>query len=363
METVTTSAIATKPPVILVVDDEPDLEQLVTLKFRRRIRSGEVTFHFAHDGEEALVKLGEFPEIEMVVTDINMPNMDGLTLVKQLRTKHPLVKAVIVSAYGDIENIRSAMNRGAFDFLTKPLDFSDFELTVSKTVEYVRMIADTVRHLEENRIMRMFVDESVVHFMQRSGGNALATESEAADVSVAFIDICAFTAISERNSPAAVVDLLNRYFDVIVANLQPYGGVIDKFIGDAAMAVFRGDDHQERATRACLAVKTAVAGLRGEMEAAIGYFPNVSIGLNAGTVIFGPVGARSLGRLDFTIIGDVVNTAARLRGTATPGDIIVTAAFAGILDGRFELQDRGVQYLKGKAEPIQLFSVCGEKYQ
>jgi adenylate cyclase len=127
-------------PVILVVDDEPDLEQLLSLKFRRRIRSGELRFHFASDGEDALRKLSENPDVEIVVTDINMPRMDGLTLVMELRKRHPLVKAVIVSAYGDLGNIRTAMNRGAFDFLTKPLDFTDFERTVEKTVEHVRAI-------------------------------------------------------------------------------------------------------------------------------------------------------------------------------------------------------------------------------
>ena len=119
---------------ILVVDDEQDLELLVRHKFRARIASGELAFHFAADGERALDILAADPEIELVITDINMPGMDGLTLLARLGELSRLLKAVVVSAYDDLENIRIAMNRGAFDFLTKPIDFADFEATVDKTL-------------------------------------------------------------------------------------------------------------------------------------------------------------------------------------------------------------------------------------
>lgn len=120
---------------ILVVDDEPDLEALMRQKFRRRIRSGELEFHFAHNGLEALEQLRQVPGIEMVLTDINMPQMDGLTLLGELTPFGEALKAVVVSAYGDLANIRTAMNRGAFDFLTKPIDFNDLEVTIAKTLE------------------------------------------------------------------------------------------------------------------------------------------------------------------------------------------------------------------------------------
>jgi phosphoserine phosphatase RsbU/P len=120
---------------ILVVDDEPDLEELMRQKFRRRIRSGELEFHFAHNGFEALEQLRRVPDIEMVLTDINMPQMDGLTLLGELTPFGEALKAVVVSAYGDLANIRTAMNRGAFDFLTKPIDFNDLEVTIAKTLE------------------------------------------------------------------------------------------------------------------------------------------------------------------------------------------------------------------------------------
>ncbi|WP_137176249.1 PP2C family protein-serine/threonine phosphatase [Roseomonas sp. AR75] len=123
---------------ILVVDDEPDFEMLVTQRFRRSIRSGEFIFHFARDGEEALEVLGRVPGIDLVLTDINMPRMDGLTLLLRLPEVDPQLRAVIVSAYGDMTNIRTGMNRGAFDFVTKPVDFDDLSVTLNRAVEHVR---------------------------------------------------------------------------------------------------------------------------------------------------------------------------------------------------------------------------------
>ena len=123
---------------VLVVDDEEDLELLVRQKFRRRIRKGELDFLFAHNGMEALQVLEVNPDVHLVLSDINMPVMDGLTLLSRLAAINPDVQAVIVSAYGDMTNIRTAMNRGAFDFLTKPIDFSDLEITIEKTIKHVQ---------------------------------------------------------------------------------------------------------------------------------------------------------------------------------------------------------------------------------
>lgn len=134
---------------ILVVDDEPDLELLVRQKFRRHIREGQFDFVFAHNGVEALQKLQEDPGINLVLTDINMPEMDGLTLLMKLNELNLLLKAVVVSAYGDMENIRTAMNRGAADFLTKPIDFNDMELTVNKTVQQLQMLKLAVQEHDQ----------------------------------------------------------------------------------------------------------------------------------------------------------------------------------------------------------------------
>lgn len=122
---------------ILVVDDEADLELLIRQRFRRQIRAKEFEFSFAHNGVEALQKLNQDPEIDLVLTDINMPEMDGLTLLNKLNDRNSILKAVVVSAYGDMDNIRVAMNRGAFDFLTKPIDFQDLDATIQKSLNEI----------------------------------------------------------------------------------------------------------------------------------------------------------------------------------------------------------------------------------
>ena len=128
------------PTQVLVVDDEEDLELLVRQKFRRRIRDGDLKFLFAHNGKEALEVLQEHPDVYLVLSDINMPVMDGLTLLSQLADNDQDIQAVIVSAYGDMKNIRTAMNRGAFDFLTKPIDFNDLEATIEKGLKHVQAL-------------------------------------------------------------------------------------------------------------------------------------------------------------------------------------------------------------------------------
>ncbi len=127
---------------ILVVDDEPDLEGLVLQRMRREIRSGRYSFVFARNGVEALERLNEDNDIDIVITDINMPEMDGLTLLEQIPAFDPKLRCVIVSAYGDMKNIRTAMNRGAFDFLNKPIDFEDLRLTIERSLEHLKSIRE-----------------------------------------------------------------------------------------------------------------------------------------------------------------------------------------------------------------------------
>jgi len=133
---------------IMVVDDEIDLEPLIRQKFRKQIRDGHYNFVFAHNGLEALTRLIEYPEIGIILSDINMPEMDGLTLLMKLKElKNPGLKTVVVSAYGDMDNIRTAMNRGAYDFITKPVNFEDLEITINKTMEEILLVR---RSLEEH---------------------------------------------------------------------------------------------------------------------------------------------------------------------------------------------------------------------
>lgn len=132
---------------IMVVDDEPDLQMLILQRFRKEIKEDIYDFSFADNGEEALNKLKDNDDISLVLSDINMPKMDGLTFLSEAqKLENPTFKTVIVSAYGDMENIRTAMNRGAFDFVTKPIDFADLTKTIEKTIKEIKVIREGVEH-------------------------------------------------------------------------------------------------------------------------------------------------------------------------------------------------------------------------
>ena len=158
--------MSTKARKILLVDDEPDFALLVRQRMRREMRKGIYDFTFAQDGHEALERLQEDREIEMVLSDINMPGMDGLTLLDQIPKVDPNLRAVIVSAYDDMDNIRSAMNRGAFDFLVKPIDFDDFRVTIKRTLNHLELLRDALR--TRDRLVALQRELDVASRMQQS---------------------------------------------------------------------------------------------------------------------------------------------------------------------------------------------------
>lgn len=152
---------------IMYVDDELDVEPMITQKFRREIREKKYSFIFAHNGFEALAKLDENPDVSIILSDINMPEMDGLTLLSKIHElKNPALKTVIVSAYGDMENIRTAMNRGAFDFVTKPIDFNDLEITINKTIEQADLLRRSL--MEHDQLVAIQHDLNIAREIQSS---------------------------------------------------------------------------------------------------------------------------------------------------------------------------------------------------
>lgn len=341
---------------ILVADDETDLEVLIKQKFRQKIRDGHYEFVFAINGNDALSKMLEHVDVDIVLSDINMPEMDGLTLLQKLGESSPLVKAVIVSAYGDMDNIRCAMNRGAFDFITKPINFEDLSITMEKTISHVKQMKETLKAIKENNILRMYVDETVLKFMSSREFESSLMSNESIDATIVFLDICSFTTISENAPADTVVQLLNNYFDVMVKEIIAQGGYIDKFIGDAIMAVFRGDYHLDRAIDASLAVRNTIAELPALSEH-VSFTPHVAIGINSGEMISGNIGSASLKRLDYTVIGDVVNTAQRLQSAAKAGQILINEnAYEKVKDA-FNCKALGEMILKNKTNAVKVYEV------
>lgn len=338
---------------ILVADDEVDLETLIRQKFRQKIREQQYEFVFAVNGNDALKKMEEHPDIAIVLSDINMPEMDGLTLLTRLGETAPLSKTVMVSAYGDMDNIRTAMNRGAFDFVTKPINFEDLALTMEKTIRHVNQMKETLQAIKENNILRMYVDSNVLTFMNSKEFEHSLTANETIEGTVVFIDICGFTAISEKESPDTVVKMLNRYFDVIVQEITTQKGIVDKFMGDCVMAVFKGEFHLDRAIDASLNIRTKIDSLPSELS----FSPKVAIGINSGEMITGNIGAASLKRLDFTVIGDVVNTAQRLQAVANPGEIIINEKAFNAVKDSFNCKRVGEVSLKNKTKQEVIYNV------
>jgi adenylate cyclase len=361
----------TDPVKILGVDDEADFEALIRQRFRRQIRDEEFAFRFVRHGGEALAALEAEPDIELMLLDINMPVMDGLTLLAELRERQSPVRAIIVSAYGDMANLRTAMNRGAFDFVTKPLDLNDLEITIRKT------LADTakLREIERSRAAAERARNNLSRYFSPNVVELLAAQDEPIGVvrrqtvAVLFVDIVGFTRMAEAMAPEAVVTLLRQFHERMTAQIFACGGTIDKYIGDEIFAVFgvptAGEDDATNALNC--AYKMLEALDRWNVERAECREPPlaIGIGLNYGPAVLADVGSEH--SMSFTVIGDTVNTAARLqaltRALETPlvvGDSLVNAIRMGssmtaaALAG--ELQDHGEQALRGRAGPVRIWT-------
>lgn len=203
---------------ILIVDDETDLETLISHKFRKQINEKKLCFVFAHNGVEAIEKLKQDPEIEVIFTDINMPEMDGLTLLNKLNLYRKLFKAVVVSAYGDMSNIRTAMNLGASDFIIKPIDFKDLEITITKTLEQMQALKDAVLTKERmndiekelvvaKTIQQSFLPSTLNMDSEQAGFEIRATMIPAKEVGGDFFD---FFRLSPQHLGVVIADVSGK---------------------------------------------------------------------------------------------------------------------------------------------------------
>jgi adenylate cyclase len=347
--------------IILVVDDEPDLEALVLQKFRKQIREGTVHFMFARDGIEALQSIEANPHVDLVVSDINMPRMDGLSLLQKLQEGDDKKSTIIVSAYGDMSNIRTAMNCGAFDFLTKPIDFGDLELTIDKTIRHVEMMREARRRQAEAErahalLSRYFSPQIASRLAADSESNGM--EVHRRDVATIFTDITGFTSLVETTAPEVLSALLNEYMTGMIDIVFAHEGTVAKIIGDAIQILFNAPgDQADYATRAVACAHDLDAwaqGFCGRWKSEGVNFGVTRIGVHAGPALVGNFGGSRF--FDYTAYGDTVNIAARLEaankflGTR----ICVSAAVA---DGTDAFQGRpvGDLMLRGRSEPLRAY--------
>ena len=357
---------------ILAVDDEPDFELLIKQRFRRQIRDEEFDFRFARHGEEALTALSAEPDIELMLLDINMPVMDGLTLLSELRDRQSAVQAIIVSAYGDMTNLRTAMNRGAFDFITKPVDLSDLEITVHKALANIAKL----REMERQRMAAERARNNLSRYFSPNIVELLAARDEPLGagrretVAVLFVDIVGFTRIAEVMAPEDVLALLREFHTRMTAQIFASGGTVDQYMGDGILAVFgvpaASSDDPANALNCAEMMLRALECWNDEREGRGEARLDIGIGLNFGPVVVGDVGSEQ--SMSFAVIGDTVNTAARLQALScslgTPlvvGDPVVRATRALspeiAADCIGQLEDRGEYNLRGRASPVRVWTL------
>ena len=343
------------PLKILFVDDEPDLAPLIRQKFRRRVRKGELLLDFAGDGQEALDKVLSDPEIEVIVTDLNMPRMDGLTLLGRLDELDRRHKAVVVTAYGDMENIRTAMNKGAFDFLTKPIDMDDLQITLAqarRAVERERE-ADRVR-----RALGIYLSTDVAQAIL-ANPDSLSLSGEMREVSVLMSDLSGFSQLSETLGPQDVVRLLNVYLSAMTDVVDEFGGTVDEFIGDAVLAIFGApfeqDDHADRAVAAALAMQAKMAEVNETMAELNLPKLEMTAAVNSGEVVVGSIGSEK--RAKYGVVGSPVNLTSRIQGQAAPGEVLISEATRQSVSADLTLAETREAALKGFAENVPLHSV------
>jgi len=344
---------------ILVVDDEPDLEDLVRQKFRRHIRDGAFAFLFARDGVEALEQVAAHDEIDLVVTDINMPRMDGLTLIERLAAAERRVSTVIVSAYGDMINIRTAMNRGAFDFLTKPIDFGDFETTVVKTLAHVGALRDArLRQTTAERAQAALARYFSPNLARSLAEDAGALSGRRREIATLFTDIAGFTALVEKLDPDVLTTLLGDYMSGMTEIVFEREGTVAKIIGDAIHVLFGAPleqlDSAARAIDCALALDAWAEEFRlrwREKGVPVGH---TRIGVHAGPAVVGNFGGGRL--FEYTAYGDTINAAARLENANKAfGTRICVSAAAVERAGDFSGRPIGDLALRGRLEPMRAY--------
>jgi adenylate cyclase len=295
------------------------------------------------------------------VSDLNMPRMDGLTLLAKLQDQATRFSTVVVSAYGDMANIRAAMNRGAFDFLTKPIDFADFETTVRKTIAHVADLREA-RHRQaaaeraHASLSRYFSPNLALSLA--ADANALAPGGERREIATLFTDIADFTPLVESLDPRQLASLLSGYLEGMTEIVFAHEGTVAKIIGDAIHVLFGapGDqpDAASRAIACALALDARSEDYRLEWKARGAPLGATRIGVHAGHAIVGNFGGGRL--FDYTAYGDTINAAARLEAVNKQlgTRICVSAAAAERADGFFG-RPVGDLVLRGRKEPMRVF--------
>lgn len=340
---------------ILAVDDNPDNIQLIEDIVE------DLGHHIAKafDGPEALETLsnGELPDL--ILLDVNMPGMTGFEVLARLKAdeKTAQIPVIMLTALSGVDHRVEGLGLGAEDYLIKP--FSPLEL-IARIEARLRAKAQTDDLRETQQMIRQtferFVAPSVVNqLLENPSGVELGGHLQ--EISVLFADIEGFTSISEHTEPQELLDILNSYHLLIVDIIQANEGTIDKFIGDAVMALWNTplelDDHALRAVRAACQVRDELTDFHAQLPP--GFRLKVNFGIHTGTAVVGNVGAPQI--MDFTAVGDTVNVAARLQDYADGGQILISDATYHQVADFSEVVSIGETLLKNRRVPIHAYEL------
>jgi class 3 adenylate cyclase/DNA-binding NarL/FixJ family response regulator len=391
---------------ILFVDDEPDMKELIQQRLRKHVREEKFVLEFAGNGRLALEKLKEHDDIRIIVTDINMPEMDGLSLLLELSKLDRPTRTLVVSAYGDMQNIRSAMNNGAFDFVTKPIDFTDLDVTLEKTVQevmYLLQSLETKQKLQDETIERIKAQEEALKQaeenaelirqqnvlleakvaertielaekndilnveLQRSEelllnilpydtAQELKTKGKAEarfypDITVMFTDFKGFTQIAEKLSPEQLVEEIDEIFTAFDLIMDKHGIEKIKTIGDAYMAASGlpalKDSHALDMVNAAVDIIKYMESQKQIRSAAGRPIFDIRVGIHTGPVVSGIVGHK---KFAYDIWGDAVNLASRMESSGEAGQINISQATYERINSAYSCTFRGEIEAKNKGK-------------
>lgn len=347
-------------PCIMIVDDEAS-----NLKVLRALLESNYQVIEAADGQQALDVINQDPNrerIQLIISDQRMPNMDGVTFLANSIPLLPRTKRIILTGYTDVDDIIAAINEGQiYQFLVKPFDKNDILVTVRRALDSYQTETKLERNVE---VFEKFVPKQFLKHIAPNGIEAIELgQAKAQHLSILFADIRSFTSFAETMSPQDLMDYLNSYLRQISAPVKSNHGFIDKFIGDAVMALFdrveSPSQQAEDSVKAAIAMQKAIVEFDSVQRADCNDPLRIGIGIHSGPVVIGTVGAED--RMDSTALGDAVNLASRLEGLCKKYDvqILLSSATFHLVQDCDWLMWRKLDMVKvrGKSEPELLYEV------
>lgn len=358
------------PVRLLVVDDERDVEALFRARFRKELRRGEYEMTFSTDPIQALKIVDESPDLDVLVTDLNMPQMNGLELLNEVAKLRRPLKTIVLTAYNDLGSIRAAMMGGAFDFQVKPLDLDDLRATISKAATIVRELhageearqrardlAKQYRRVDD--IFGRYVSEQVkVHLLASPEGHQL---SERRTLTVLMADIRGFTRLSETLSPERVVQVLNGYLERATQAILRRNGTINEILGDGLLVFFGAPISDDRAAEHAVAAALELQLAMNELNARHREqdLPDLAIGIgvHTGEAVVGTIGSQQ--RQKYAAVGKNVNLVGRIESGTVGGQVLVSDWTYREIRDIAHTSDSFQIRVKGLGEPITVHDVKG----